>query len=234
MAVKEVLTQVKYETDQGSVVIFTDGSFLHNKGGGAAIALMDFVQSETFGPPDGISNYEMESMALIMTLNHYIDLIDTNETPANKTLTVFSDSQTALQLLNNPLTPRTAQYLGSHLQELVQHITTRHTIKLFWTPGHRDVELNERADDAAGKAAGYEGERNTLPFSLSCARRHIRQAYSKRGADIDRNDYKTTGKNIARAFDKLEKGRAAAIFQLRSGHCPLNHFLARIQASPND
>lgn len=45
-AVEEVLTQIKEETDQGSVVVFTDGSFLQDKGGGAAIALKEFTKSE--------------------------------------------------------------------------------------------------------------------------------------------------------------------------------------------
>lgn len=233
-AVAEVLKQVQEETDQGSVVIFTDGSFLQDKGGGASIALTTFTESEAFGPPNGISNYEMESMALSMALNHYVNLIETDSTPDNNTLAIFSDSQAALQLLNNPLTMQTAQYLGGHLQELIQHITSRHTINLYWTPGHRDIELNERADEAAGKAAEFEGERHTLPFSLSCAKRHARQIYNNHGTDIERDGYRTKGKAIATAFDNLEKGKTAAIFQLRSGHCPLNHFLARIQATPSD
>lgn len=233
-AVEEVLTQVKEENDQGSVVIFTDGSFLQDKGGGAAIALTEFTESEVFGPTTGISNYEMEAMAISMALNHYIDLIETDKAPSNNTLAMFSDSQAALQLLNNPLTMQTAQYLGSHLQELVQHITNRHTINLYWTPGHRDVELNDRADEAAGTAAEFEGERNMLPYSWSSARKHVRQMYNRRGTNIDRENYRAKGKDIAKAFDNLEKGRAAAIFQLRSGHCPLNHFLARIQATESD
>lgn len=176
----------------------------------------------------------MESMALSMALNYYIDLIETNNTPENDTLAIFSDSQAALQLLNNPLTLQTAQYLRSHLQELVQYITSKHTINLYGTPGHRDIELNEKADKAAGTAAASEGRRHTLLFSLSCAKRHVRQTYKYRGTDLDRDGYKTPGKEIAAAFDKLEKGKAAAIFQLRSGQCPLNHFLARIQAAPSN
>lgn len=172
-------------------------------------------------------------MALSIALNQYIDNIESDYPPTNNTLTIFSDSQAALHLLNNPMTMSTAQYLSLQLQELVQHVSTNHTINLYWTPGHHDVELNEKADEAAGLAAASEGERDILLFSLSCARQHVRRMFNKRGADIDRNGYKTTGKAIAIAFDNLEKGRATIIFQLRSGHCPLKHFLTRIQATPN-
>lgn len=55
-AVNEVIKQVNVELDQGSVVIFTDGSFLQDKGGGAAIALKEFTESEAFGLTNGISN----------------------------------------------------------------------------------------------------------------------------------------------------------------------------------
>lgn len=216
------------------MVIFTDRSYIQETGGGAAIAFDKETRSKAFGPTNGVTNYEMELMALSLALNCYIDALETNTAPANNTLTVFSDSQEALQLLNDPLSMRTAQYLGKHLQELVQHISTTHTIKLHWTPGHHEIELNELADEAAGEAEMSEGEQFTLPFSFSCARMHVKQTYNTRGADINTDGYKTPGKAIAKAFDALEKGKAAAIFQLRSGHCPLNQFLARIQAVPND
>lgn len=47
---------------------------------------------------------------------------------------------------------------------------------------------------------------------------------------LDRSNYRTPGGKISAALDYLEKGKAAVVFQLRSGNCPLNHFLKRIQA----
>lgn len=79
-----------------------------------------------------------------------------------------------------------------------------------------------------------EGHRLTLPFSLASANLHVRSTFSDRQQTTERGSYRTPGKQIAAALDGLEKGQAAAIFQLRSGHCPLNHFLKRIQASPDD
>ncbi|KAG0144176.1 hypothetical protein CROQUDRAFT_660343, partial [Cronartium quercuum f. sp. fusiforme G11] len=42
---------------------------------------------------------------------------------------------------------------------------------------------------------------------------------------------RTPEKKIADAFNGLEKGQAAAIFQLRTGHCPLNAYLYRFKKS---
>lgn len=114
----------------------------------------------------------MEGMAPSIALSYYIDAIETDNTPVNNTLAIFSDSQAALQLLNNPLTMCTAHYLGKYIQELIQHISLTHKIKLHWTPGHQEVDLNEKANKAAGVAAETEGECFLLPFSLSCAQRH--------------------------------------------------------------
>lgn len=233
-AVQVVKQQVIKETDQGSLVVFTDGSYISTTGGGAAIATETMVESKTFGPPEGISNYEMEAMALSIALNHYIDCIETDTTPPNNTLALFSDSQAALHLLNKPPQPAPLQYFGIHLQELIDHINTNHTIKLFWTPGHRSITLNEKADEEAGKAAEAEGERFTLPVSLASTTQRVRLTFNDRGENLDRGSFRTPGRKIAAALDELEKGKAAAIFQLRSGHCPLNHFLKRIQATEDD
>lgn len=230
----EVLSQVKEEMDQGSMIIFTDGSFIQEVGGGAAIALTTDARSKAFGPMTGITNYEMEVMALSLALNYYIDAIEENTTPENNTLAIFSNSQSALQLMNNPLTMSTAQYLGKHLQELIQHISLAHTIKIHWTPGHHNVDLNEKPDEEARSAAESEGEQFLLPFSLSCAKHHVKQIFNTRGNDIDRAGYKSAGKPIAEASNRLEKGKAGAIFQLRAGHCPLTNYLARINAVPNN
>lgn len=225
-AMPVVIEQVENETDQGSLVIFTDGSFIPEMGGGAAMVTETATDSKAFGPAAGISNYEMEAMALSIALNHYIDKIETDTVPLNKTVALFSDSQAALHLLNNPPRQAPIQYFSIHLRELIDHITHQHTIKLFWTPGHKGITLNEKADKAAGAAAETEGDRFVLPFSIASTKQHVRSLFNNRQTTPQRGSYKTAGRTIAEAFNDLEKGQAATIFQLRSGHCPLNSFLA--------
>lgn len=74
------------------MVIFADGSYLYEKGGGAAIALTTETKKLSFGPANGISNYEMEAMALSLALNHFIDMSNTDQAPTNNMVAIFSDS----------------------------------------------------------------------------------------------------------------------------------------------
>lgn len=85
------------------MVIFTDGYYLQEMGGGAAITLNTETKHLTSGPANGISNYEMEAMALSIALNHFVDKVDTDKAPINNILAIFSDSQAALNLMNKPL-----------------------------------------------------------------------------------------------------------------------------------
>ena len=52
---------------------------------------------------------------------------------------------------------------------------------------------------------------------------HLRTANFTTG----RKELKTQPRRIADSLARLEKGHAAAVFQLRSGHCPLNEYLKR-------
>lgn len=211
-AAQKIKLQVKEETAQGSMIIFTDGSHLQETGGGAAIALQTEAKYSSYVPPNGISNYKMEAIAQSIALNYSIEAIGTNKAPINSTFAVFSDSQSALHLMNNPMMMKPVQYIARHLQELIQKKSPEHTVRLYWKPGHHDMELNETADEMEKRAAEAEGERNLLPFSLSCTHQHVKKLFNTRGGEADRVGFKTTGKNIAEGFNRLEKGQAAAIF----------------------
>lgn len=70
-------------------------------------------------------------------------------------------------------------------------------------------------------------------MSLGCLLRHSKETFRTRGANSIK-PYQTKGRKIADALNTLEKGHAAVIFQLRSGHCPLKKFLHRIGVEEND
>lgn len=57
--VSMIKAQIVEEKEKGAIVIFADGSYLTEAGWGAEIALEDMSDSKSFGPPNGISNYEM-------------------------------------------------------------------------------------------------------------------------------------------------------------------------------
>lgn len=218
--------QIKEEKARGACVMVTDGSFIPDVGGGAAMAMEGLTAGHSYGPIEGISNYEMETMALMIALVQFRRIAD--ESPNTyRSLAIFSDSQAALDLMTNPLRPTSLQYLARFLRRSVQRVPANLPIKLFWTPGHEGIELNEKADIAAKKAAEEGSETVTLPMSLGALLRHTRGLFHTRRA-VPLIPYKTKAKKIADALNSLEKDDAAVIFQLQCGHCPLKKFLNRI------
>lgn len=63
-----------------------------------------------------------------------------------------------------------------------------------------------------------------LPTILGGLLRHTRTMFKTREV-VPNTPYKTKGKQISDALDQLEKGQAAAIFNLRCVHYPLRKFL---------
>lgn len=218
--------QVELEKEKGACVIFTDGSYIPDVGGGAAAAMEGGVVSKAYGPIEGISNFEMEAMGLILGMVTYIILTTTNQPNRFKALALFSDSQAALDLITRPLQPSSLQYLAQSLRRAIRQIPVNHPVSLYWTPGHEGIKLNEEADIAAKGEAEGEAEVTMLPISLGSLLRHAKTRF-KRGA-VHIKKFKTQGKYIADTLNNLEKGQAAAIFQLRCGHNPLRSFLHQI------
>lgn len=132
----------------------------------------------------------------------------------------------------NLIKPSSLQYLARTLRKVVHKIPIEHTVSLYWTPGHEGIKLNEDADEAARREAEGEKENTDLPFSLGGLLRHTKTSLKRGAVYIDK--FKTGGKFIADALNLLEKGQAAAIFQLRCGHNPLKQFLYRIGVEDND
>lgn len=224
--------QVKEEIQRGACVVFTDGSFIPNVGAGAAIAMNNHTVQCAYGPLEGISNYEMETVAFMLAMTKFKQLIDTDPNSFTS-LAIFGDSQAALNLISNPMRPATLQYLARYVLRTHKLIPDCYPVHLYWTPGHKRVELNERADRGAKRAAEENSNPVILPISLGCLLRHVKKTFHTRGANSI-HPYETKGRWITDALNQLEKGQAAAIFQLRSGHFPLNKFLHQIGVKEDD
>lgn len=229
---RSIKNQIEDERSKGACVIFTDRLYIPDTGSGAAIALEDQTARCSYGPLERISNYEMETMVFMLAMTKFKSLIDIDP-DCLTSLAIFSDSQAALDLIARPMRPVTLQYLARYVIRTQKTIPDRYPIRLYWTPGHEGVDLNEEADVKAKEAAEDNSNPVILPMSLGCLLRHAREILPARGASSIPS-YKTKSKWIADALNRLEKGQAAAIFQLRSGHCPLKKFLHRIGVEEND
>lgn len=229
---KRVPSQVEGEERQRACVIFTDGSYIPEVGGGAAAAMEERTASHAYGPLEGISNYEMEAMAIMIAIVQFRQMISTDPDKFGA-LAIFSDSQAALDLLARPAQPKTLQYLSRFLRRSYNLIPKEYPLRLYWTPGHEGVTLNEAADAAAKEAADGNKDPVMLPVSLGGLLRHSRAVFNRREV-VPISPYKTKSRKIAEALQRLEKGQAAAIFQLRCGHCPLRKYLHRIGAEDHN
>lgn len=223
--------QMEEEKRKGACVIFTDGSHIPDVGGGAAAAMEEGTIKLNYGPVEGISNFETEAMALMLGIVRFTALL-TDYPDKYESLAIFSDSQAALELLANPAQPRSLQYIAKLLRKAYGTIPIGKTMNLYWTPGHEGITLNEEADKAAKEAAEGEADNVDLPVSLGGLLRHAKTQFKRRACSI--KNFRTKNRYIADALNTLEKGQAGAIFQLRSGHCPLRKFLFRIGAEEDD
>lgn len=203
-------------------------------GGGRGAAAVSPTEVRSLGCPSrNITNNELELLAIALAVAEFKDF-KTRHPSATNRLTIFSDSQTALKHVTEVLRQRPMQHLARSVKRFINELKDTEVI-FYWVPGHEDIEENEAADKAAKEAAEV-GATNAklLPTSLSKLAQETRTTFHLRTADFTtgRKELKTQPRKIADSLSRLEKGQAAAIFQIRSGHCPLNEYLRRFNHHP--
>jgi hypothetical protein len=130
-------------------------------------------------------------------------------------------------------------------EEMVRRKHPRAHITIRWTPGHRDILGNERADEEAKKAA-LEGDEGVIPLTfrdrLPWSRSARLQAYNaKLKVTVATEWAKSPRYHRIRCYDPsfpsqkfvdlataLPRKLAVILFQLRTGHTILNKHLHRI------
>lgn len=228
-AKERVQQQVAKEEDDGAMVIFTDGSLTDQGGGAAAVSK---VESRGLGcASEGITNNELELLAIGLAIAQSQDNHEErNDTQKFTALAIFSDSQVALKRAHEPLTPTTMQYLAKSIKTFFSKLNDL-PIQLYWTPGHEGIELNEKADEKAKQMAEKEARNQLTPYSLSKLLQVTRELFHLKTAKLQtgQKGLRTQPRKVADALALLEKGEAATIFHLRSGHSPLNSYLHRFK-----
>jgi hypothetical protein len=110
------------------------------------------------------------------------------------------------------------------------------SITLYWCPAHVDIAENEEVDQLAKVATeGNHLRLNNFQRSLSNIQQLAKQKFKfiKEKKSITRNNIILSNHpiKIFESLKKLERGESSIIYQLRSGHSPLNKYLHSIKRS---
>lgn len=144
-ALVAVPQQIEDKTAQGARLIFTDGLLLEDGGGAAAVSS---TTVRSLGCPlDNVTNNEMELLAIALAVAEFRDFRSASPSNPNQ-LSVFSNSQTALNQVHGPLRQRPMQHLARSVKTFLHDLGDTE-LHFFWVPGREAVKDNEEANKAA-------------------------------------------------------------------------------------
>ncbi|XP_071133001.1 ribonuclease H-like [Mytilus edulis] len=136
-----------------TAVAFTDGSCLGNPGpcGAGAIIYINNQEEKLKRP---VSNKGSILLAELIAIKIVLDYIESFSKQQIDTLTLFSNSQTALGILTlnwkSDSYHQTINEIKGKIKNLNGHGIL---INLNWTPGHANIKGNDEADSLAKEAA---------------------------------------------------------------------------------
>lgn len=140
-------------------IIYTDGSKQNEIVGCAAVGSFNISIKQKL--PDYGSIFTAELTAIDLAL----ELIEDNLPFISKKILICSDSQSALQILqNDDFTNPLVTNVRERMNTLISMY--RVTITFLWVPGHVQIKGNEVADRLAKESLQLEGQSNDkLPFT---------------------------------------------------------------------
>jgi ribonuclease HI len=162
-------------------MVYTDGSGYQGYIGAAAvIPAMNVRSTECIGTERTSTVYAGEACGIKIALKSLIRL--TLVRPIKEPV-IFSDSQAALQTLQNPRMVSGQEYIRDCVHLLQECKDIGIDVTLRWIPGHEGAPGNEAADRAAKKVVVKGVRREIVPGDIShwvmlgaAAKRRIRQS----------------------------------------------------------
>jgi ribonuclease HI len=219
-----------------AIHIFTDGSAVKatiNAGFGAIIKYPNTHPEDyprLFGPCGQFcSSYNAEIIALERALRKVIFDFDTNTIPPED-IVIFSDSKSALQALENGVS-----HAVSHISTLTEKLSRSYGVDTTfqWIPGHVGVAGNEQADRLA--KLGSKTTQHPTEITYETCRQILKTNYRKEW--LNKWKISNTGRRLFEhqkapklkdPMKLLKRKDQSLVFQLRTGHAPVNQHLNRI------
>jgi ribonuclease HI len=236
-------------------MIFTDGSGFAGHIGASMASLQHGVISQRryLGTDSQSTVYAAELSGIEMALAKTRDI---NRQPTAREVIIFSDSQAAIQAVQNPQRP-SGQYVLLSIYDHVRAIRSRSqqnptNITIRWIPAHVGVDGNEFADEEAkgaallgagmGVATG-DGTGKPIIRLAAAAKRAVRQRIRERWEKQWEREttsaptkrlVQAPNKKTLRLYEGLSKPQCAILIQMRTMRIGLRHFLFKIKAAETD
>ncbi|GIY79614.1 uncharacterized protein CDAR_57131 [Caerostris darwini] len=198
-----------YNEDLAGTQIFTDGSKMNGRVGGAFVVYSNCTEthSELFRLSDHATVYSAELMAITQAINF---AINARLPSAN----IISDSRSVLQALEN---------VNNMEREIlaIKHLLANHegAIRLCWIKAHADFTGNERADEYAKSATTKEAIDFSMGYSIPYIKGLIKKDLLERWQDRWSNS--TKGREVFAILPEVKTSRIQGDFftnQLMTGH----------------
>ncbi|CAG2214324.1 RNASEH1 [Mytilus edulis] len=230
---KQIISEQLQSQTPNTAVAFTDGSCLGNPGpcGAGAIIYINDKEEKLKRP---VSNKGSILLAELIAIKMVLDYIESFSKEQINTLTLFSDSQTALGILTlnwkSDSYHQTINEIKGKIKNLNEH---GFLINLNWTPGHANIKGNDEADSLA-KEAAKEAETlavDDIVFTKQDVKKAARNSVTKKWQRRWENS--DTGRHYFRFHpevkDKVKKDFPSKkmyniINSLRTGYSKLNAY----------
>ncbi|GIX76024.1 uncharacterized protein CDAR_443101 [Caerostris darwini] len=198
-----------YTEDLTGTLIFTDGSKMNGRVGGAFVVYSNGIEThcEMFRLSDHATVYSAELLAITQAINF---AINARLPSAN----IISDSRSVLQALEN------VNHVEKEILAIKQLLANQESaIRLFWIKAHAGFTGNERADEYAKNATTKEDTDFTMGYSIPYIKGLIKKDLLKQWQD--RWSSSTKGRELFSILPEVKTSRIQGDFftnQLLTGH----------------